>query len=341
MSTIKLTHNDIKAMINEAVKRTLSSRQAINEYRDNEIWPRPRKSAKWSPYKTNWYHAKQKPVWYDESEMTPFDEDAIQASVMEDVEDFKDEMKQIAAKAKDLMAWAQKKGARVEFIKKPLMRYIDTAKSQTRGYIENKSEETGEYPWDIVFAFLQMSPEEQDAEIEKYVMPIILDDYQNTYGTYQGEYNDAADHRNSVIEGIKELMEKYGNTNPAEMTYVELCEGLKEIKGFCDDMSGGWVSSGADNFFKKYGISDVEQNMMAEWRKRRNEAKKYDLGYMNGWNEKDYAEFDELKQLMKNNRTYRVGGHSTNRGDENTHGDIIDAQGNLIATYDWSVDSSD
>jgi hypothetical protein len=106
-------------------------------------------------------------------------------------------------------------------------------------------------------------------------------------------------------------------------------------------MSGGWVSSGADNFFKKYGISDVEQNMMAEWRKRRNEAKKYDLGYMNGWDEKDYAEFEELKQLMKNNRTYRVGGHSTNRGDENTHGDIIDAQGNLIATYDWSVDSSD
>ena len=56
MNTIKLTHNDLQAMINEAVKRTLSAKGILSEgYKDPRVRGRSeRKAPKWSPYKKGW-----------------------------------------------------------------------------------------------------------------------------------------------------------------------------------------------------------------------------------------------------------------------------------------------
>lgn len=349
MNTIKLTHNDLQAMINEAVKRTLTATGVLSEgYRDQGIMARyDRKSPKWSPYnKAPIWGNEVKPNWFDdESEMTQFDDEAVQESIKEDIEDFKYAMEQIAEQSSALITWAMKKGAKLEFLKKPFARYMSASVGKAGGkeaklYLDAKSSETKKFPWDLAIAFMQMSPEEQEAEIQEYLVPALIDEYQSKYGKYQSDFEAAGQKRSEVIAKIQEILEKYGQADPSEMSYVEICEGIKAINKLTDLSYG----QGEREFYEKNGIEELKKKLIAEWKAKREAAPSYDLGWMNGWNDEDKARYEELKQIMAQGKDYNSRGSSASermRGFNEWSGDIVDGEGNLLATYSYGVDSSD
>jgi hypothetical protein len=349
MNTIKLTHNDLQAMISEAVKRTLSAKGVLSEgYRDQSITGRyGRKPPKWSPYKKSpIWGGEMKPSWFDdESEMAQFDNEAVQESIKEDVEDFKYAMKQIAEQALALVKWAIKKGAKLEFLKKPFDRYMSASAGKAGGkesklYLDAKSSDTNEFPWDLAIAFTQMSPEEQEAEIQKYLVPALIDEYQSKYGKYQSEFDAAGQRRSDVMAKVQEIFEKYGQTDPSEMSYVDVCEGIKAINEITHVESG----NGVREFFERCGIAELKKKLMAEWKAKREAVPSYDLGWANGWGEEEKAKYEELKQLLAQGNDYNASGSSASermRGFNEWSGDIVDNDGNLIATYSYAVDSSD
>ena len=347
MNTIKLTHNDLQAMINEAVKRTLSAKGILSEwYKDPRVIGRSeRKAPKWTPYKKTWRRGSEiSPTWVDdESEMSQFDNDAVQDSIKEDVEDFKYAMGQIAAEAKSLMKWAIKKGANVEYIKKPFDRFMSASKGEDGGkeakiYLDAKSSETKETPWDLAIAFMQMSPEEQEAEIQKYLIPALNDEYQSKYGEYQSEFGATRQERSDIMAKVQEIFEKYGQTDPSEMSYVDVCEGIKAIK----EVINLSPVSGAREFFGKSGIMELKERLLNEREAKLEAAPGYELGWANGWGEKQRAKYEELKQLMGHGKIYnsQVSGESMH-GYNYRSGEIVDDNGNLIATFGYGVDSSD
>lgn len=349
MNTIKLTHNDLQAMINEAVKRTLSAKGVLSEgYRYQGITGRyGRKTPKWSPYKKSpIWGVEEKPNWFDdESEMVQFDNEAVQESIKEDIEDFKYAMEQIAEQAMALVKWAIKKGAKLEFLKKPFDRYMSASAGKAGGkeaklYLNAKSSDTKEFPWDLAIAFTQMSPEEQEAEIQKYLIPALIDEYQSKYGKYQSEFDAAGQRRSDVMAKVHEILEKYGQTEPSEMSYVDVCEGIKAIKELTDVSYG----SGVKEFFEKCGIAELEKKLFAEWKAKVEAAPSYNLGWANGWDEEHKAKYEELRQLMKQGKIYNSRGSGpaeSMRGFNHYSGDIVDENGNLIATFSYGVDSSD
>ena len=294
MNTIKLTHNDLQAMINEAVKRTLAVKGVLREWNDRPqsiIGRSGRTSPKWNPYKQTSWGGDVKPSWFDdESDMVQFDNDAVQESIKEDIEDFKYAMEQIAKHSTALITWAMKKGTKLEFLSKPFSRYMSASLGKSGGkeaklYLDAKSSESKEFPWDLAIAFAQMSPEEQEAEIQEYLVPALMNEYQSKYGQYQGEFKAAGSKRSEIMAAIQEIVEKYGQTDPAEMTYVEICEGLKAIKKLTDETYG----SGAREFFEKNGLEELKQKLVAEWKAKRESVPSYDLGWANGWGEKEKA----------------------------------------------------
>ena len=351
MNTIKLTHNDLQAMINEAVRRTLSAKGVLSEGYYNKpqsiIGRSGRTTPKWSPYKqTPIFNRDIKPNWYDdESEMTQFDNEAVEQSVQEDIEDFKSAMSQIAEHSLALVKWAIKKGARLEFLRKPFDRYMNASAGRSGAeeaklYFDAKSAESKEFPWDLAIAFEQMSPEEQESEIQEDLVPALIDNYQSKYGKYQSDFEAAGMKRSSKMAKIQEILEKYGQVDPSEMSYVDICEGIKAINELTD-----WsYSQGEREFYEKNGIEGLKKVLVAEWKARKEAAPKYDLGWQNGWGEEEQAKFEELKQLMSQGKAYNereAGTTEKMHGFNQWSGDIVDNNGNLIATYSYGVDSSD
>lgn len=336
-------------MIKEAVKRTLSAKGVLKEgYGDNGIMPRyGRKTRKWSPYKSSsFWNDGDKPEWYDEdSEMTLFDNEAVQESIKEDIEDFKYAMEQIAEEALALVSWAVKKGVKPEYIKKPFGSFISASVKKSGGkeaklYLNAKSSDTNESPWNLAVSFTQMSPEEQEADIQKYLIPALMNAYQSKYGEYQNEFNAAGDKRSEIMSAVQKIMDEYGQTDPSEMSYVDVCEGIKAI----DDLMSTYYGSDARKFFEKHGLGELKRVLVAERDTKREEAPSYDLGMQNGWGEEQMGKFEELKKAMAHGIKYNSRSASAGesvRGYNYWSGDIVDRDGNLLATYRYGVDSSD
>ena len=122
------------------------------------------------------------------------------------------------------------------------------------------------------------------------------------------------------------------------MSYVYVCEGIKAIK----EVINLSPVSGAREFFGKSGIMELKERLLNEREAKLEAAPSYELGWANGWGEKQRAKYEELKQLMDHGKIYnsQVSGESMH-GYNYRSGEIVDDNGNLIATFGYGVDSSD
>lgn len=347
MDTIKLTHNDLKTMISEAVNRTLNERwygrsySMGPKYYTRTLFPKP----KYTPYPEGGLK------WHDAAELKPFDDEQMNASILEDIEDFKYVMKHIVEKTQKLMAWAAKNNASIKGFETAFNKhsglngrldggYLNNAKL-AKTYIDAKVAETKQYPWDVVIEYGEMSPEEQDQEIQNVLVPALTRGYHDQYGKYESEFGAASEKRNEVIAKVEEIVAKYGEADPSQLSYVDVCEGIKAINSLGDDYGR---SEAADKFFEEYDLNGIKKRLMAEWKAKREAAPSFDLGWQNGWGEKEEARFEELKKISAHGKEYNPRGSSASdrmRGYNQWSGDIVDDNGNLLATYSYGVDSSD
>ena len=200
MMRLTLTHDDLAAMISEAVKRTLSARIVVTESR-NDV--------------------------------------------------FKFAMQKLAEKSWDLKRWAVKKQATLGALDTAFRKHTEYGTNrEVTVYLDAKKKATHEYPWDIAIEFGQMSSEEQDSEIEKYLLP-------NLNGSDGDELSDT----------LSELSGRYAETDPEEMEFAELCSAIREINEVMDKF--GAYEPGKKEIFEEYGIFDLKKRLMSVWKARR------------------------------------------------------------------------
>lgn len=299
MNTIKLTSNDIKLMVNEAVKRTLSARASVNEgwhstpghphygiYRENDgpmyDLRQGRKTSRYYPYPADdVWKMRQTPKWYkDNGEKAAFDDAKMNESILEDVEDFKFGMEKVIAKVEKLKAWAAKKNVGLRGFETAFKNNVGVGKNgkidkalysgrhEVELYLKAKKAATKRYDWDIVDEYATMSPEERDADIQQYLVPALEEMYRGEYGEYSKDYDSAASRRGEIEGSLAEFMEKYGTADPEQMSYVEILEAIDDLRNFTDKNDG--YNSEAEPFFKERGADfrDLRSRLGAEFKKR-------------------------------------------------------------------------
>ena len=299
MNTIKLTSNDIKLMVNEAVKRTLAAK-SLNEgwypsrghshygiYRENDgpmyDLRQGRQTDRYRPYPTDdsVWKTRQTPKWWkDNGEKVAFDDTRMNESILEDVEDFKFGMEKVIAKVEKLKAWAAKKnvglrGFETAFRNNVGMgrngkidKAIYSGREEVQLYVNAKKAATKRYDWDIIDEYASMSPEERDADIQQYLVPALESMYRGEYDEYTGDYDKAAARRGEIEGALAEFMEKYGTADPEQMSYVEILEAIDDLRNFTDKNDG--YNSEAEPFFKERGadLRDLRSRLGAELKKR-------------------------------------------------------------------------
>lgn len=299
MNTIKLTSNDIKLMVNEAVKRTLSARASVNEgwhstpghphygiYRENDgpmyDLRQGRKTSRYYPYPTDdVWKMRQTPKWYkDNGEKVAFDDAKMNESILEDIEDFKFGMEKVIAKVEKLKAWAAKKNVGLRGFETAFKNNVGIGKNgkidkalysgrhEVELYLKAKKAATKRYDWDIVDEYATMSPEERDADIQQYLVPALEEMYRGEYGEYSKDYDSAASRRGEIEGGLAEFMEKYGTADPEQMSYVEILEAIDDLRNFTDKNDG--YNSDAEPFFKERGADfrELRSRLGTEFNKR-------------------------------------------------------------------------
>ena len=299
MNTIKLTSNDIRLMVNEAVKRTLAAK-SLNEgwypsrghshygiYRENDgpmyDLRQGRQTDRYRPYPTDdsVWKTRQTPKWYkDNGEKVAFDDTRMNESILEDIEDFKFGMEKVIAKVEKLKAWAAKKnvglrGFETAFRNNVGMgrngkidKAIYSGREEVQLYVNAKKAATKRYDWDIIDEYASMSPEERDADIQQYLVPALESMYRGEYDEYTGDYDKAAARRGEIESALAEFMEKYGTADPEQMSYVEILEAIDDLRDFTDKNDG--YNSEAEPFFKERGadLRDLRSRLSAEFKKR-------------------------------------------------------------------------
>ena len=338
MNTIKLTSNDIRLMVNEAVKRTLKEKMDWNRFGKNPTW---------SPTVPHWSDSSEK-------EPEPYDSKQVEASVAEEIEDFKYIMILLSDKAKELLNWASKKGLNPVVIKNRFNEFVQSGKNQkvdnieeVINYLEIKSKETNKRPWDVAIDFCKMPEEEQTAEARKYASNSIIDRYKTDYSDYVRGYGESLRTRNEKISKIKQFVDEYSNVRVEDMSFVEICETLDKIDGLkseddkkVNSYQNSRLKQGHGNesdFFEKYGLKGLERRLKNE--KERREAKAPHFSGTN--NDFDWKNFSKIEAMGKKYRTYGSSQSERERGNDWSSGYIVDDNGNLLCVYDKRIDSSD
>ena len=239
-------------MINEAVKRTMAAK-SLNEgwYGRRSYDSRPsyatrgRKKGKYSAYPVDdsVWKTRLKPQWYkDNGEKVAFDDAQMRESILEDIEDFKYGMERVIAKVEKLKAWAAKKNVSLRGFETAFKNHVKlgekmdntiySGSKEVKLYVDAKMAETKRYEWDIIDEYADMSPEERDADIQKYLVPALEKGYRCDYENYSGDFDTAVARRGEIEGSLAEFMEKFGTADPSQMSYVELLEAKDAIYDF-------------------------------------------------------------------------------------------------------------
>lgn len=299
MNTIKLTSNDIRLMVNEAVKRMLAVK-SLNEgwypsrghshygfYRENDgpmyDLRQGRQTGRYYPYPTDdsVWKTRQTPKWWkDNGEKVAFDDTRMNESIIEDVEDFKFGMEKVIAKVEKLKAWAAKKNVGLRGFETAFRNNVGmgrngkidkalySGREEVQLYVNAKKAATKRYDWDIIDEYASMSPEERDADIQQYLVPALESMYRGEYDEYTGDYDKAVARRGEIEGALAEFIEKYGTADPEQMSYVEILEAIDDLRNFTDKNDG--YNSEAEPFFKERGADfrDLRSKLGAEFKKR-------------------------------------------------------------------------
>ena len=370
MNAIKITIGDIRTMVNEVIKRTLSNKM-INEYRGGYDYDRPRydlrkrATRRYSPYPTDdtVWKSRMTPKWFkDNGEKSSFDDEQMNASILEDIEDFKYGMEKILAKVAKLKAWAAKKNVSLSGYATAFKKHVGlggkidntvfSGSEEAKLYVNAKSAATNRYPWDIVDEYGEMSPEERDADIQEYLVPALEKRYRDEYDEYVGDYDKAAARRGEIEGNLAQFMEMFGEANPEEMSYVELLEAKEAIFDFAH--KNDVYNKEAGSFFKERGLDwdSLRAAIGQEIKKRYDSVPHFHFcenetstpeGKANY--EKQMRQYKELKartnaHSLENTARSASYGESI-RGYNWSSYELVDDNGELVCTVRFEVDSSD
>ena len=383
MNTIKLTSNDIRLMVNEAVKRTLAAK-TLNEgwypsrghsyygiYRENDgpmyDLRQGRKTSRYNPYPTydTFWGGRMTPKWYkDNGEKAGFDEEQMKASILEDVEDFKFGMEKVLGKVEKLKAWAAKKNVGLRGFETAFKNNVGFGKNgkidkalysgreEVELYINAKKAETNRYSWDIVDEYGEMTPEERDADIQKYLVPALEAMYRGEYEEYTGDYDKAIARRGEIEGSVAEFLEKYGDADPSQMSYVEILQAMNDVNEYID--KNDVYNDEAKAFFQEKGVDfrEFRSRLGAEFKKRHDSVPHFYFCANTTDTPEGKARYDaqmkEYQELKARTNAHSLEGRERHasygesiRGFNWSTGELVDDNGELVCTVKFEVDSSD
>lgn len=340
MKKVVLTESQLKKFIYENVKRVISS---INEAR------RPYPTDDWGSYKS--------PSWDDETlDFKEYDTDAESEGIEEMSNRVMKELSNpyTVKKANRIAGLRYSQTSLEKFFREDARNHYSNA---LRYYLVPKSEETGEPTYVCVLKYQDMSPEEQASDVTKFVQERVKSEYGSMYDRYKSDFDYQSKIRQGVDSDVEAFMGSHGELTPesvASMSYVDLINLDKELKsiggrpmeGHNGTSGGYYYDDKILNYLNRGQLKELIAAVGAEIRKRRNNVKFYNIGYLNKFepqyhpSQEAIDEWEELKALKKKYSTVNNGSSDDHRGDNAAWGDIVDQNGELVATYNYKVDSS-
>lgn len=341
MKKVFLTESELKKFIYETAKRVISN---MNEGK------RPYPTDEWGNYRS--------PRWNDETlDFMEYDTDAESAGIEEMVNRVMKELSNpyTVKKATRMTGLRYSQRSLENFFSEDARNHYSNA---LRYYLSPKSKETGEPTYVCALKFQEMSPEEQASDVARYVQEKVKGEYGTMYDRYKSDFDYQSKIRQGVDKDVETFMGNHGGLTPesvASMSYVDLVNLDKELKNIGVQSAYG----NRDTYRGRYYYDDILKHLNrgqlkeliaavdAEIRKRRDSVKHYDIGYLNKFDphyntsKEEYDEWEELQALIKKYKNVNTGGTSNNRGDNSYWGEIVDENGELVALYDYKVDSSD
>lgn len=337
MKKVVLTESQLKKLVYETAKKVVSR---MNEGR--------------KPYPTDEYGYYKAPRWNDETlDFMEYDTEAEAEGIQEMIQKVQKEL---------LSSYTQKKAQRISGLKYSEMSLRRFFREDANNhyynalvyYLEPKSRETNEPTYICALKFTEMSPEEQLADVTKYVAESLKRDYTERYNRYKDEFDRQSKMRGIVDTDIDAFVQKHGEVNVESLTYVQLVEldrelksiGVKGLYGDRDSYRGRWYYDDILRHLNNGQLKDLIAQVNAEIKARRESVPSYDIGYLNKFDphyhtsQAEYDEWEELQALMKKYKHVNVGGTDNHRGDSATWGDLVDENGQLVCTYSYKVDSS-
>lgn len=341
MKKVILTESDLKKLVYEAAKKVISQ---INEVR--------------RPYPSE-YGRYRSPRWDDETlDFMEYDTEAEKEGIQEMIEKIRAELLDpyTVKRAKRMAGLGYSRQSNERFFREDGRRYYSEA---IRYYLEPKSRDTNEPTYMLALQYQEMSPEEQAADVAKYVEAALKAEYSETYEGYKKDYEYQSGVRNRIDNEVNAFVSGHEGVTPEtvkSMRYVDLLKLDRELKQIGNPnpvvgFDGGSATMphynwSMERYLDRGQLKDLKAAVTNEIQNRRNSVKFYNIGYLNQFdphykqNPAKVAEWEELKALLKKYNEINSGSHSNNRGDNGYWGEIIDENGELIARYDYKVDSS-
>lgn len=346
MKKVVLTESELKKFVYDAAMRTLG---IIKE--DAAERPLP---GTWDSKPSHF--TSRKVNWYDRNMQAPsgnYDEE-MNAGIMSDIEDAYKTLPSYRKKALSIIKWGEKNNVAPQYVERAFVKNAPHGDGYT--YIYKKAKRDGVPMQEVAISVSQEPKEKVIEDMISILRPELEDKYKKWYNKYEDDYARAMDYRTKFDQAMNPLIEKYVNADPSKMTYVEICEALNKLekayltnpdeKYWAAQRYEGITTYGADKYYEGNPILEVYEKLKEEKYNRRKSVRFYDIGYLNKFeaiyhpSQEAIDEWNELKALIKKYKEINGGSSSNNRGDNAAWGDIVDENGELIATYDYKVDSS-
>ena len=355
MKKIVLTESELKKFVQETAMRTLGliKEDAAERPLPGNWESMPRHFAR---AKEDKYGRKNMPVWYDKEFQEPTNDyaDEMNSSIMAEIEDAYNTLKSYRLKALSIIRWGEKKKVAPEYVERAFSKNAPYGLGLT--YIRERAKRDG-VPMQEVALSAAKEPKEQVIEdMTNILRPQLEDTYKKWYNKYEDDYNAAMEHRGKFDQAMNPLIEKYVNADPSKMSYADICEALDKLENayltnpderyWAARRYEGIETYGVDKYYEGNPILEVYKKLKAEKQRRRDSVKFYNIGYLNKFepqyhpSQESIDEWEELKALLKKYREVNGGSSDNHRGDNAAWGDIVDQNGELIATYNYKVDSS-
>ena len=356
MKKIVLTESELKKFVQETAMRAIGliKEDAAERPLPGNWESMPRHFAR---AKSDIYGRKNMPVWYDKEFQKPTNDydDEMNSSIMAEIEDAYNLLPNYRTKALNIIRWGEKKNVAPQYVERAFYKNAPERYSLAFTYIEKRAKRDG-VPMQEVAINAPKEPKEQVIEdMTNVLRPQLEDTYKKWYNKYEDDYNAAMEHRGKFDQAMNPLIEKYANADPSTMTYVEICEALNKLQNaYLTNPEASWWNQryegietyGVDKYYEGNPILEVYEKLKKEKQKRRSSVRFYNIGYLNKFepqyhpSQESIDEWEELKALLKKYRKVNSGSSNNHRGDNAAWGDIVDQNGELIATYDYKVDSS-
>jgi hypothetical protein len=278
----------------------------------------------------------------------------MNSSITSEIEDAYNTLKSYRLKALNIIKWGQKNNVAPEYVERAFSKNAPYGLGLT--YIRERAKRDG-VPMQEVAVNAPKEPKEKVIEdMANILRPQLEDRYKKWYNKYEDDYASAMDYRAKFDQAMNPLIEKYINADPSKMSYVDICTAINKLENayltnpneryWAYQRYKGINSDDVSKYYEGHPIIEVYNNLKKEKQRRRASVKFYDIGYINKFeprynpSQESIDEWNELNALLDKYREVNGGSSDDHRGDNAAWGDIVDQNGELIATYNYKVDSS-